>query len=255
MIEEHLSENIIIFSVFVFFIAGFVKGCIGMGLPLVSLSLLTLYTSPRMAMTLIIIPTLVTNFLQFYRSENKLKSIKRYSPLLFSLFLFTYFSSLFSFSLMEETLSLTLGVIILTFVIYQRFNTLPEIGKNHEILVQSLFGGLIGVVAGITNVWAPTIGTLLLLKKVQKNHFIALTGLFIFVGSLALLISYGLNDKYDSQLVALSSGFLIPAAVGFILGEKVRVYISERIFYQTLMVFLFIVSINLIIKSSIFINL
>ena len=73
-----------------------------------------------------------------------------------------YFSSLFSFSLMEETLSLTLGVIILIFVLYQRFNTLPEIGKNHEILVQSLFGGLIGVVAGITNVWAPTIGTLLL---------------------------------------------------------------------------------------------
>ena len=63
------------------------------------------------------------------------------------------------------------------------------------------------------------------------------------------------DPKYNSELVALSSGFLIPAAVGFILGEKVRVYISEKIFYQILMIFLFIVSINLIIKSSIFINL
>ncbi len=255
MIEEHLSENIIIFSIFVFLIAGFVKGCIGMGLPLVSLSFLTLYTSPRMAMTLIIIPTLVTNFMQFYRSENKFESIKRYSPLLFFLFFCTYFSSLFSFSLMEETLALTLGVIILIFVLYQRFNTLPEIRNKHEILVQILFGGLIGLVAGITNVWAPTIGTLLILKRVQKNHFIALTGLFIFVGSVALIISYSLNNKYNSELVVLSSGFLVPAALGFILGEKVRVYISERIFYKILMVFLFIISLNLIIKSSIFINL
>ncbi len=255
MIGEQLSVNLIILSAFVFFVAGFVKGCIGMGLPLVSLSLLTLYTSPRMAMTLIIIPTLVTNFLQFYRSENKLKSIKHYSPLLFFLFLFTYFTSLFSFSLMEDTLSLTLGVIILLFVIHQRFNNLPEIGKKHEILVQSLFGGLIGVVAGITNIWAPTIGTLLLLNKVQKDHFIALTGLFIFVGSLALLISYGFNNKYNNELVALSVSFLIPASVGFILGEKVRVYISEKIFYQILMVFLFVISVKLIIKSSIFINL
>ncbi len=255
MIGDQLSGNLIIFSAFVFFVAGLIKGCIGMGLPLVSLSLLTLYTSPRMAMTLIIIPTLVTNFLQFYRSENKLESIKNYLPLLFFLFFFTYFTSLFSFSLMEDTLSLTLGVIIFLFVIYQRFNTLPEIGKKHEIIVQSLFGGVIGVVAGITNVWAPTIGTLLLLKKVQKNHFIALTGLFIFVGSLALLISYGLNNKYNSELVTLSVSFLIPSSVGFVLGEKVRVYISERIFYQILIGFLFIISINLIIKSSIFINL
>ena len=255
MIEEHLSGNLIVFSAFVFFVAGFVKGCIGMGLPLISLSLLTLYTSPRMAMTLIIIPALVTNFLQFYRSENKYENIKRYSPLLISLFLFTYFSSLFSFSLMEETLSLTLGVIILIFVLYQRFNTLPHIGKKNEIPVQVLFGGLIGLVAGITNVWAPTIGTLLLLKKVKKDHFISLTGLFIFVGSTALLFSYGLNNKFNNELVALSTGFLIPAALGFILGEKVRVYISEKIFYQILMVFLFIISINLIFKSFIFINL
>ena len=46
---------------------------------------------------------------------------------------------------MEETLSLTLGVIILTFVLYQRFNTLPEIGKNHEnfIIEKAIQHGLL----------------------------------------------------------------------------------------------------------------
>ena len=127
--------------------------------------------------------------------------------------------------------------------------------QDEQRIVQVLFGGLIGLVAGITNVWAPTIGTILLLKNVQKNHFISLTGLFIFVGSTALLFSYGLNNKFNNELVVLSTGFLIPAALGFILGEKVRVYISEKIFYQILMVFLFIISINLIFKSFIFINL
>jgi len=205
-------------------------------------------------MTLIIIPTLVTNFLQFYRSRNKLESIRTHSFLLFFLFICTYFSSVFSFSLMDNTLSLILGVIILVFVFYQRFNALPVVGKKHETLIQIIFGCLIGFVAGITNVWAPTIGALMLLKKAGKDQFIALTGLFIFVGTLALLLSYGLENKFNNDLFALSLGFLIPAAAGFILGEKVRIYISEKVFYRFLIIFLFITSINLILKSAIFIN-
>jgi uncharacterized membrane protein YfcA len=119
------------------------------------------------------------------------------------------------------------------------------------VLTQCIFGCLIGISGGITNVWAPTIGAILLLNRVKKEEFIGLTGLFIFVGSIALAFSYGLNKKVDGELFLLSLGFLIPAIIGFFLGEKARNHISEEKFFQILIIFLSITSINLIWKSSI----
>ena len=104
-----VTNNLNFSTIIVFLIAGIVKGSIGMGLPLVSISLLSLYTSPRLAMMLIIVPTLVTNFLQFYRSANKTEIALSNKFLLGSLFLCTIIFSLFSFSLDQKTLSFLLA--------------------------------------------------------------------------------------------------------------------------------------------------
>ena len=48
----------------VFAVAGMIKGTIGLGLPAVSMGLLSLVISPFQAATLLIIPSMVTNFWQ-----------------------------------------------------------------------------------------------------------------------------------------------------------------------------------------------
>ncbi len=53
------------FVIFVFAVAGMIKGTIGLGLPAVSMGLLSLVISPFQAATLLIIPSMVTNFWQF----------------------------------------------------------------------------------------------------------------------------------------------------------------------------------------------
>ena len=54
------------FVIAVFAIAGMIKGTIGLGLPAVSMALLTLLMSPFQAATLLIIPSLVTNIWQLF---------------------------------------------------------------------------------------------------------------------------------------------------------------------------------------------
>ena len=62
---EHLP---LIVATLTFLIAGFVKGVIGLGLPTVSMGLLSLVMAPAKAASLLIVPSFVTNVWQLART-------------------------------------------------------------------------------------------------------------------------------------------------------------------------------------------
>ena len=245
-----ITNYLVFLTTVVFLIAGIVKGSIGMGLPLVSITLLSFYTSPRLAMMLIIVPTLVTNFLQFYRSTDRVDMVLSNKFLLVSLAICTFTFSLFSFSLEQETLSFLLGLMILIFVIYRWTGFSPSFGLGFDKILQVVSGAIIGIAAGFTHVWAPTIAVLLLIKKANKEQFVALTGLFIFVGSSGLFFTHYFFDLLDNQALIFSTLMIVPSILGFLIGEKIRSYISEELFETLLMLFLLIASLNLLYESD-----
>ena len=70
------------FVIGVFAIAGMIKGTIGLGLPAVSMGLLSLVISPFQAATLLIIPSMVTNFWQLFAEGHVWRLVRRFYPLL-----------------------------------------------------------------------------------------------------------------------------------------------------------------------------
>ena len=251
--NDGTTNYLVFLTTVVFLIAGMVKGSIGMGLPLVSITLLSFYTSPRIAMMLIIVPTLVTNFLQFYRSVDRVNMVLSNKFLLVSLLVCTFTVSFFSFLLEQKTLSFLLGLIISIFVIYRWSGFSPSFGLGFDKILQVGSGAIIGTAAGFTHVWAPTIAVLLVIRKANKEQFVALTGLFIFVGSTGLFFTHYLFELLDRQSLIFSTLMIIPSVVGFLIGEKIRSFISEKLFETLLMFFLLIASTNLLYKSD-FIN-
>ena len=65
-----------------FFLAGLTKGVIGLGLPTVSLAVLTAFFGLKDAIPLILIPSLVTNLLQAFSGPHLKELIKRFWSLL-----------------------------------------------------------------------------------------------------------------------------------------------------------------------------
>lgn len=61
-----------------FFLAGFVKGVAGMGLPTMAMGILSVIMSPVSAASLLIIPSFVTNVWQLLTGPNFLGMIKRF---------------------------------------------------------------------------------------------------------------------------------------------------------------------------------
>ena len=61
------------FIAVVFLLAGLVKGMIGLGLPAVSMGLLTMMISPFQAASLLIVPSMVTNVWQLFAEGQVLR--------------------------------------------------------------------------------------------------------------------------------------------------------------------------------------
>ena len=59
-----LTLELIIYVGFVYILAGFVKGVVGLGLPTISLALLAAVLGLKEAMVILLIPSLITNLVQ-----------------------------------------------------------------------------------------------------------------------------------------------------------------------------------------------
>uniref|UniRef100_UPI0018D0F425 hypothetical protein n=1 Tax=Streptomyces clavuligerus TaxID=1901 RepID=UPI0018D0F425 len=74
---------IVLATTLVFFLAGAVKGVIGLGLPTVSLGLMTVIMDLPTAMTLMLAPTFITNVLQSTTGGYTMVLLRRIWPFLF----------------------------------------------------------------------------------------------------------------------------------------------------------------------------
>lgn len=74
---EFLTLNFLLILI-TFFVAGFVKGVAGMGLPTIAMGILSIIMSPLSAASLLIIPSFVTNVWQLFTGPKFLDLIKRF---------------------------------------------------------------------------------------------------------------------------------------------------------------------------------
>ena len=102
-------NEIFILIGFAYFIAGIVKGIIGIGLPTTAITIMTFFISPLVALGLNLIPMTVSNIWQFSRADNPKKVMQNYKYFAFFLVFFIGGESLLMAlggegSLLEESL-------------------------------------------------------------------------------------------------------------------------------------------------------
>ena len=82
MLEENLlnleSFELMILMGITYFIAGTIKGVIGIGLPTTGMAILSFFVSPLTALGLNLMPMFISNFWQFWKAENHLKLLNQY---------------------------------------------------------------------------------------------------------------------------------------------------------------------------------
>lgn len=219
------------FVVSVFALAGMIKGTIGLGLPAVSMGLLTMVISPFQAATLLIIPSMVTNFWQLFAEGRVLQLIRRFWLLLLGIIvgsIWSVFPTLGHSNFNSEAL---LGGMLVLYGAYGLFaKSMPNLSRYEKWLspIMGYLGGALTVATGVVVIpVVPYLQTL----NLQRDDLVQSLGLVFTTSTICLAVFLHQNPVENMPIdYVMSATALIPALVGMWLGTKIRYRISEQKF-------------------------
>ena len=224
---EH-STVIVILGTFLF--AGMVKGIIGLGLPTISLALLTIATSLPTSMALLLVPSLVTNIWQAAVGGKFREILIRLWPLFLTAAFTVWFGVLVLSNVELTLLSALLGMLFMIYAVFNLSGYRFNLNIRHEWWVGFLAGSVNGILTGMTGSFVVPGVFYLQSIGLRRDMLIQSMGILFTTSTLALIFSLQSNEFLTSKLVVWSSISLVPSIIGVLIGQQIRQWLSEKTF-------------------------
>jgi len=243
---ESLPISLVFTVAIIYLISGTVKGLSGIGMGLIAVPVISILYQPALAVSLIAIPLIVTNFHQGVISGNVVKTLKDYSMLASVLFVVMTSTVYFSVSFASSTIAWMVGLSAILFVVLNLGFKSPTVSDRHDSTAQIITGCTAGLVGGITGLAVIPLTIYIMMRGIQKNQFIAVSGFLLLLSGLALLVGGYLNNTLTQNTLIISSLVSLPALIGTLIGEKLRAQISEGIFRKIILCLVFGIGVNIL---------
>ena len=219
------------FITVVFLLAGLVKGMIGLGLPAVSMGLLTMMISPFQAASLLIVPSMVTNIWQLFAEGQVLRVLQRFWSLLLGIIIGSIWSIFPRLGQTDFNSEALLGGMLLLYGLYGlAANQTPNLSRYATVLspLMGYLGGALTVATGVVVI--PVVPYLQSLH-LQRDDLVQSLGMAFTVSTACLAIFLQQNpvDRLPIDY-AWSVMALVPALLGMWLGTRIRYRIAEQKF-------------------------
>lgn len=213
-----------------FLLAGFVKGVIGLGLPTISLALLTAVLGLPQAMALLLVPSFATNLWQALAGGNA-ASILRRNWQFFALATLTVWIGALSLSRLDtDVLAGLLGLILVVYAALNLSGLRFTVPAARQPWVGSVFGATNGVLTGMTGSFVVPGVMYLQATGMPRDALVQAMGILFVLSTVALAVALGGNGLLNATLGAQSAMALLPAVAGMVIGQKVRGHLSEARF-------------------------
>ena len=219
------------FIAVVFLLAGLVKGMIGLGLPAVSMGLLTMMISPFQAASLLIVPSMVTNIWQLFAEGQVLRVLQRFWSLLLGIIIGSIWSIFPRLGQTDFNSEVLLGGMLLLYGLYGlAAKQIPNLSRYAAVLspLMGYLGGALTVATGVVVI--PVVPYLQSLH-LQRDDLVQSLGMAFTVSTACLAIFLQQNPVDHLPIdYAWSVMALIPALLGMWLGTRIRYRIAEQKF-------------------------
>lgn len=244
-----IDTELIALAIVAYLLAGTVKGTVGIGLPTASIGILSQFTDPRLAISLVVFPILISNAWQVFREGEVAATLKAYWPFALALMLVLWGMTFVTAAIETRTLILCLGGVIVLFAATSLTAMPPPLPDRFDRAAQWIAGSLAGALGGLTAIWSPPMVIYLLSRRVDKTDFVRATGLLIFLGGIPLCIGFWQAGLLSGDLAVLSLGMTVPTLIGFSLGEVIRRRLNGERFRTAVLVIFLLMGLNLIRKA------
>ena len=231
-----------VYILFTYFLGGITQGILGVGLITVVISLLSFVIDVKETIALVIIPTIITSFFQMINGNNLKDIIKdtRYF-LVFSTLIIV--PGVFLLKVLESDLIL-IFIAILLFMnsSLSLSNRVVAIPNHQNSIIQVSAGSLNGFIIGLTSIYTMPFVFLLQSLKYNKEKTVQFMGLAFLLYSSMQFISFSYSKLISINTIIPSLIVTLPVIIGFLLGKKIRSFISEKLFKKLFYLMLLLMS-------------
>ncbi len=212
------------------FLAGLLKGLIGVGFQTVGIAFLTIITNLPNAISLLLIPSLVTNLWQAGVGREFFSILIRLWPMIVTSSIMVWFGSKALTTVSLSYLSTLLGVLIIVYSTFSLLGLRFDIKTKNEWWLTPFIGLINGTLTGMTGIFVLPCVFYFHAIGFRKDTLIQSMGILFTALTLMLIVSLKTKYIFTLELSVWSALAIIPASTGVFFGQIIREKFSEAIF-------------------------
>ena len=227
-------------------LGGGIKGVIGLGLPLVSVPLLTYLLPVPVAISVLAAPVMVANCYQAMRGGLLVPVLRRIWPLLVAMVIGVLLGAQLLISLNEKALYLILGAMVVILGLVYLFGANLTVSPRYERKAGVTIGFGAGLLGGVSSFLGPPVVLYLVALQLAKEHFIVALAAVFFLASLPLYGTLAVGGVMGMPELLLSLYAIFPVMLGVFAGQQLRRVLPQERFRQAVLVMLVLIGFLLI---------
>ena len=231
------------------FVAGGVKGVIGLGLPLTAVSILGSVVDLRTAIAFVAIPVVATNLYQAFEGGRAMEMLRKYWVLNLCSVAGTIVGAQILFLVDPRILTTLLGGVVVLYVAINATRFRIRISDRAAPWAAPPLGILSGLLTGTTGSVGIPVALYLQARDVDKESFLRAIALTFLISASMLILALIEKGAISETNAIISVISLVPAFAGMFIGQRLRGCLSEDRFRLFVYVFLLLAAANLIRKG------
>ncbi|MEL6290712.1 MAG: sulfite exporter TauE/SafE family protein [Pseudomonadota bacterium] len=221
-----------------FFIAGLVKGIVGLGLPIVVLAMLATTLGLKTAMALFIVPGVAMNLWQATNGPAFRSLLGRFWPFWLAAIVGILIGTHFLARVDQAVATLAFGGLLAAYALSRLANYKVPLPARSEPFLKPVIGGSAGFIFGATGQFMVPGILYLEALGLKRDTFIQALGMTFLIITATLGTGLFANAIMTMEMAMISMLAIVPSFVGLWLGQSVRRYFSEELFRTILFAWL-----------------
>jgi uncharacterized protein len=210
--------------------AGFLKGTIGIGMPVVALPLLSLFLDVKSAAMLLSMPLIFSNLPQALEGGKTGRCLMQLTPVFIGMIPGLFLGVRVLLALNADTAKIIAGLVLMG--VGGMTLLAPKLQLQSRLVLPAgmAFGFFGGILGGIAAMPGPLVFIFLLAKGLRGKAFTKEASLYLVVsaGLLALLLTA--SRAFSWLDVSVSAAAMVPVAIGMYAGQHMRDKIAPETF-------------------------
>jgi len=232
-----------------FLLAGGVKGVVGLGLPTVSVALLSAAFGIEAALPLLVIPSFVTNVWQGAVGGHATALFRRFGIALAIIPVTTWLGYHYIFAAAPQAMDRVLGVALLIYAGLGLRAVRLSVPVRAEPALTPIVGVANGLVTGVTGTFVIPVVMYLEALGLDRDEMVQMMGITFSVSTAALAVVLMMHGAYRVDAGLVSAAAVVPAIAGMMLGARLRAHLTPATFRTWLLVGLGAIGLKLLVTG------